>query len=359
MYAVRLSLLGHVREVLAPNAAAADQLRRAWSRCLDGGPVTHEALQLPELNLPLSPPMQLRLVSELTQRAIEQADPHVILLHAAGVSAPSGLGVETCHVIGLVGASGVGKTTAAVALGQAGWGYATDECLAVHSDLRVLPYPKPVCVLSEQAAGDGDAKLVVGPDELGLAAASGPLRLARLVALRRASDRPGAPLARPMPALDAVALLVAQSSGLTRAPRPLQRLVALLRATGGMVALDYADIGQLVAEPSLLVELLTPAPVGDAGDSGLDSHGGGPEPVPGVERLEPHLLDAVVDRHGALVLREETTIRLGPATAQVWQAMLSGADDALTAYRRAWGEHAVGEHLRALDRQQLLPGAAG
>lgn len=321
--------------------------------------MTHEALHLPESSLPLSPPMQQRLVSELTEQAIERADPGLILLHAAGVSAPAGLGVDAGLVIGLVGASGAGKTTAAVALGQAGWGYATDECLAVHPDLSVLPYPKPVCVLPEQAAGDGEAKLVVGPDELGLAAASGPLRLARLVALRRDPDLGGQAVARQMVDLDAVALLLAQSSGLTRAPQPLQRLVSLVRATGGMVALDYADTGQLLAEPSLLVELLTPAPRGDDGERGVDSHGAGPDPVPRVERLELHLLDVVVDHHGALVLREDATIRLGPATAQVWQAMLSGAGGGLRAYRRAWGDQAVEEHLRALDRARLLPGAAG
>lgn len=356
-HAVRLRLLGQVREVVAPNSAAAQQLRQAWSRCASTDAVTGEPLALPESSLPLPPAMHLRLVSVLTETAIAGADPQLLLLHAAGVTPPLALGDEAGRVLGLVGASGAGKTTAAVRLGRAGWGYVTDECLAIGAELQVLGYPKPVCLLPPGAGGDGDAKLVAGPDELALALAPPRLRLAKLVALRRDVEHRGPPIVSALADLDALALLVGQSSGLTRSPQPLRRLAALLRATGGMVALTYADVGQLLGDSSVLTDLLSASSVAAENDPPGGGDGVGLTPVVGLEQLEPRVIDALIHGRGALVLRDDATIRLGPATASVWQAVLSRAEGDLTAYRTAWGGEAVGAHLGALREASLLPGA--
>src|SRR5215207_3950639 len=80
-----------------------------------------------------------RITSEITTGAINALRGEALMLHASAVALDDG------RVVGFVGPSGRGKTTAAEVLGRA-YGYVTDETLAVRVDGSVVAYPKPLSI---------------------------------------------------------------------------------------------------------------------------------------------------------------------------------------------------------------------
>jgi hypothetical protein len=78
------------------------------------------------------------LVHDLNRRALDGS--HHLILHAGGIEH---------HGVGVVfpGAMETGKTTLAAGLVRAGFGYLTDEGVAIDRDsMRIHPYPKPLSV---------------------------------------------------------------------------------------------------------------------------------------------------------------------------------------------------------------------
>ena len=100
------------------------------------------------------------MASTVTMRVVQALVGQAVMLHAAGLSTQDGV------VIGLVGGSGAGKSTATERLCRSAFGYVTDELLVVEPDGTVRAYPKPLSVIPER--GDRSGKEPKGPDQLGL-----------------------------------------------------------------------------------------------------------------------------------------------------------------------------------------------
>lgn len=193
------------------------------------------------------------LTTAATIEGIVALHGRALLLHAAGLALDDGL------VVGFVGPSGRGKTTASRALAQT-YGYVTDETLAVLPDLSVIAYPKPLSVI------DGPPpKRSLGPDQLGLQPApEGGLRLAALALLDRRPDVAAARV-EPVGLSEAIGLIVPETSALVTMPRPLGGLVDVIRATGGVRRVVYSDAEQLAAlVPHLLTRDADPVEVVEA-----------------------------------------------------------------------------------------------
>ena len=233
---VTVAILDAPITIRTNHAAAAAYLRRLWSRCVVD-PASHPPVG--ELHLPGSGPtpsreMLLRLTSELTLAGIDHAAGTALMLHAAGVALPDG------QVIALVGCSGAGKSTAVQRLcgKSVGYGYVTDETVAVDPDLRVRPFPKPLALVESS----GDLKAQRAPDELELSPAPQRLSLAAVVFLRRDVNHPDGARVAPLSRLDHLEALVPHTSALTRLSDPVRRLADLVdRCRGYAVSYREAD----------------------------------------------------------------------------------------------------------------------
>lgn len=191
------------------------------------------------------------LSTEVTIKALahRRHDP-VWMLHAAGLANDDG------RVIVLSAASGTGKTTAARHLAQR-YAYVSDETIGIDDTGRVVPYRKPLSVIEREAAPKTQLALssIRGahtlPDEL---------RVAKVVVIDRSPDGPEQPEIEPLDIADALALLGPQTSYLSDGPAPLQRIAALLAATGGAARLRYREVTSIdgIIDDLLAVE---PAPV--------------------------------------------------------------------------------------------------
>jgi hypothetical protein len=182
-----------------------------------------------------------QITSEVTLTGITHLRGEALMLHAAGIATDDG------RVIGFIGPSGRGKTTASRALGSA-FGYVTDETLAVMPDGVVVPYAKPLS-LGERPGN----KRTEAASALGLKpAADGELRLAALVLLDR---RPGIerPYVEMIGLTDVLAELVPQTSFLTELENPLRTLAEIVMSTGGVRRVVYSEAEGL---PALVDEIL-------------------------------------------------------------------------------------------------------
>jgi hypothetical protein len=180
------------------------------------------------------------LTSEVTLGAIDGLKGEAVMLHAAAVALDDG------RVVGLVGPSGRGKTTAAQALGSA-YAYVTDETLAIRPGGDVIAYPKPLS-FGERP----DRKVHRAASELGLRAARDGLRLGALALLDR---RPGIdrPYIESVPVAEALPLLIPETSFLADLENPLSTLAEAILATGGLRRVVYTEAETL---PALIEEIL-------------------------------------------------------------------------------------------------------
>jgi hypothetical protein len=164
-----------------------------------------------------------------------------LMFHAAAVALDDG------GVIGFVGPSGRGKTTAARELGRV-YGYVTDETLAVRPDGTVVAYPKPLSIASPSGV-----KATEPASTFGLRGAPRDgLHLAALVLLDRRADV-AEPFVESVPIVEALSELVPQSSFLPELDRPLRTLVELIMSTGGVRRIVYSEAASI---PSLVDDLL-------------------------------------------------------------------------------------------------------
>jgi len=218
-------------------------LREQWQRCLalDGdAPVDEDVIEPREGGRAgYLYAVQMRV----TLAAIAVGTGRLHMWHAAGLSDTAG------RVLGLVAASGTGKTTATAYLASHGWGYVTDETLACTLDAQVWPYPKPLAFRGRQ-----EHKSSVGPDALGLGRPTDGLTLHRMVLLDRRDEWGEAPRLTPVPLPEMVLALVEQSSGFISLDAPLQRLCSVLDLVGGGWRLTYAEIAEAAPVLSRLMD---------------------------------------------------------------------------------------------------------
>lgn len=157
------------------------------------------------------------------------------LLHAAVLGDP-----ESGQAVGLVAASGTGKTTAASVLG-ASFAYLSDETAVVSTDdLSILPYPKPLSVIEDEQA----PKVQYDPAHRGLkvAAPEQSYTLSHLVILDRDKTGQASVSWERLPLDEALFMIVLQSSGVQQMPQGLAELAGLLNRVGGAIKLTYSEI---------------------------------------------------------------------------------------------------------------------
>lgn len=220
-------------DLSALEESARAAVRAAWSGAASAKSAAPRSAVTPAASGAVGP-MLAALSSAVTMAAIEERRGDLWMLHAAGLARPDG------GVVVLVGASGAGKTTAVRTLGGAA-GYVSDETVGIAPSGAVLPYRKPLSVLTEGVAH----KVQRSPDDLALGALPGTgLYLSRLILLDRRGGSSGARLV-PVPTSDAIAELAAQSSGLVQLRRPVRTVAELIERTGGVLRAEYAEARDL------------------------------------------------------------------------------------------------------------------
>ena len=156
---MRFDVLGVAVDIACPDVATSVRLAGDWSRC-GVRPPHHDVDPAPEgaisLEVSGSERSLYAVASTVTMRVVQALVGEAVMLHAAGLSTDDGV------VIGLVGGSGAGKSTATERLCRTTFGYVTDELLVVEPDGTVRAYPKPLSVIPEH--GDRSAKVQKGPD---------------------------------------------------------------------------------------------------------------------------------------------------------------------------------------------------
>ncbi len=231
------SIRSHWVDIVHDGAGEPDHVIRAGVR-RPTDPASRPAIILADS------PEQLaqRITSEVTVGAISRLRGHALMLHASAVA------LEDGRVIGFVGPSGRGKTTASQTLGRT-YGYVTDETLAVRADGSVIAYPKPLSIGSWPAV-----KATEPASSLGLRAAPADgLRLAAIVLLDRRPDVER-PFVERVPIIEALSELVPQTSHLSALERPLRTLLeTAVLSTGGVRRVVYSEAASL---PSLVDDVL-------------------------------------------------------------------------------------------------------
>lgn len=269
-------------------------------------------------------PMLAALSSAVTLSAIHERRGELWMLHAAGVAGHDGA------VVVLVGPSGAGKTTA-IRLLSAGAGYVSDETIALDATGTVLPYRKPLSVITEGVAH----KVQHSPLDLGLGELpTAPLRLARIVLLDRRPEPTPARLV-PVPTSEAIAELGGQSSALAQFPAAVRTMASLIAQTGGVVRAEYAEAEDLAALVRRLLDAGAPTAIPSLAAPVVPRRASEPVAGPRYERTDAvdwsplpdgtlAVLTAYADGSGAL------RVLAGVAPA-LWEAADGVSRDALVA----------------------------
>jgi hypothetical protein len=183
------------------------------------------------------PQLMDRLSPVVTRLAMNERRHDLVMFHACAVADPA-----TGRTAVLYGPSGTGKTTMARTL-CADLVYLSDETAGITSDLRVVPYPKPLSIIAQP--GD-ELKEQVSPGHLGLVRPTDvDYHLVALVQLSRDPEHAGDARIDPLTTVDALPELVAQTSFTRDMERPLHRLADLAHRVGGVRRATYAEAAQL------------------------------------------------------------------------------------------------------------------
>ncbi len=178
-----------------------------------------------------------RLSPMVTGLAITAQAGRLTLFHACGLAHD-----DTGAAAVLFGPSGTGKTTLARTLGAA-FVYLSDETAAVSADRLLVPYPKPLSILTDPASA---LKEQVSPGELGLRPVTPrayPLRA--LVQLHRVPDHAGEVEVELLSTVDALPELISQASYTRQIDRPLHHMADLAHHVGGVRRVTYRESAEL------------------------------------------------------------------------------------------------------------------
>lgn len=181
----------------------------------------------------------------VTTRAITARAGSLLMMHACVVADP-----ETGAAVVLVGPSGAGKTTVAHTLGTS-FGYLTDECAGIRDDHTVVPFPKPLSLVSGSPSG---VKEQVSPSSLGLLEPPEEADVAAVLYLDRRPDAPATPELAPVSNVHALGMLCPQVSFVGSRPGPLWRIVSVLDVAGGLRRVSYRDASDLYGVVEDLLE---------------------------------------------------------------------------------------------------------
>jgi hypothetical protein len=251
---VLLDLLGRHVRIDAGGHPATAQVEALWSRCRPTDTATPTALgepptviTLPRSDRPLSPQTSAEVRDRLREVAREAADDTLLLLRAAAVATPGG------GVMGLVSDSPELRASVAAELSRRGFGYVTDELLALDEAFGVVAFPEPLAF-----ADDEDQPVLAGPDALGLRSCADVLRLAAMVIVEHDPDRSTPELVRiehgaDVRLLEPAVVVAPRTWADTALPDLVDEVDGLWRLSYG----DVADVAPVLAD--LLVERTRPA----------------------------------------------------------------------------------------------------
>jgi hypothetical protein len=175
-----------------------------------------------------------------------------IVAHTPRLCIHSGVVRSAGGVVAIPGFSGFGKTTLTAALLQAGFGYLSDEALALDRNSgEAVPFPRPLALagdvwpllgLPAESRPAADLEALVPPRSLGSLAAAG--QVSDVVLARR---RSGAARLQAAPRGDAVVALLTHSFNHYRNPAAsFSQVVSVIRATRVWQA-GYQDAPELAA----------------------------------------------------------------------------------------------------------------
>lgn len=283
-------------------------------------------------------------------QAIEAAAGTRLMLHAGGVADVQG------RVVALVGPSGMGKTTASIYFARHGFGYVTDETVAIGTDGDVLPFPRPLSIHV-----DG-VEVQRSPDRLGLAVPVADLRINRIVLLDRVSGHAERPIVNGVPLVDALLELIPHVSALTRLPEPLQYMARIVDQCGGAFRLTYGEMDDRVVDliSELLVHdadatdpwraLLPERRSTDRSELRRVGHTPDSQLFPGDVR------DGVVSGDEALLLVDDVPVRLSAIGLAVWEAARSGVAESeiVSVVVRQHGNHPNAERIVGAAVAQMV-----
>jgi hypothetical protein len=184
-------------------------------------------------------------LAELTRLAVEHSP--LLCIHAGVVSGPDGL-------IAIPGQSGLGKTTLAAALVRAGFGYVSDEALAVdRTSGQVTAFARPLALAADvwtllgpdigAAPPDGTERLVA-PTLLGRVAPDGGV-VRDIVLAERGRRTDGAVRVEPAPRGDAVPALLGRAFNHYRDPEGSFRAVVGMVREARVWRASYAQAPEL------------------------------------------------------------------------------------------------------------------
>jgi len=243
---VLVEALGVVVAVDVTEAEIADRFRAAWVASLaEEGADPDVVIDDSDLPGREADALLELLTQRVTIEAIGVRAGELLMFHACALADPS-----TGNAVVMAGPSGMGKSTLSMTHGVR-WAYVTDETAAIRADGRLLPYPKPLSMVRP-----GTVKEQVAPEAAGLTVARAPLRVAAVLLLERDPGATGVQVSEVPPA-QGIALVAEHTSYLARMDRPLAQIAALLRSTGGLRRVSYAEARDLAP---LLEELLTQPP---------------------------------------------------------------------------------------------------
>lgn len=304
-------------ETVADAPGLADQLIKrlteAWvdSPIPDGEATEQLVVNLGQISEEQFEQVHSNMSTQVTLAALKSHAGRSLLFHAGGIAREDG------RVAIVVGPSGRGKTTTMRQLGQH-YGYVSDETIAITPDGVVLPYRKPLSVITK----GHDHKLQIRPSQLNLLPLpDAPLQLGGIAVLERAPEGENASTVTHMGFAAGIVAVIEQSSYLIDLDRPLARVSEAAAAVGGFKILTVGTPESIyeVAEDLFLAgttprweRVMPEAPATHSEDTAY---------------VPADIVDAVECEDGTVVFsRARQVMLLDGIGPQLWRAACEGED---------------------------------